>query len=53
MLHDIYNETVPIELDEEELMLLGVEEPRNFDQAAIDKAWKKAMEIEIEAIEKK
>lgn len=30
---NLYNETEPVEL-EEELMLMGVEEPHNYEQAA-------------------
>ncbi|XP_074328236.1 uncharacterized protein LOC141666140 [Apium graveolens] len=52
MLSDIYDNTEIIELDEEELMLLGVEEPNSFDQAVVDQAWRKAMEVEIDAIER-
>ena len=52
MLNEVYNESEPVELDEDELMLLGVEEPNSFDQAAVDRAWQKAMEVEINAIER-
>lgn len=50
-LTDIYNDTEEVELDEE-LYLMGVEEPASFRQAVEDREWRKAMEKEIESIEK-
>lgn len=50
-LSEIYNDTEVIEL-EDELMFVGAAEPTNFSQAVKDKAWKKAMETEIAAIER-
>lgn len=47
---DIYNDTEEMELDEE-LYLMGVEEPANYNQAVKDKEWRKAMEKEIKSIE--
>lgn len=52
MLNDVYDDSDPVELDEEELMLLGIEEPNNFGQAAVDREWQKATEVEIDAIER-
>lgn len=51
LVSDIYDETQEVEI-ENELLLMGVEEPVNFDQAAIEEAWKQAMKVEMEAIEK-
>lgn len=50
-LADIYNDTEEVELDEE-LYLMGIEEPANYKEAVKDREWKKAMEKEIESIEK-
>lgn len=36
----------------DELMLMGVDEPSNYAQASKKKEWKRAMEQELEAIEK-
>lgn len=47
----MYNETDEIELDEEFLML-NVEEPASYREAANSKEWKKAMANEVESIEK-
>lgn len=37
---------------EDELLLMGIDEPVNYSQACTEKEWRKAMEIEIESIEK-
>lgn len=42
LLSDIFNETKEIEM-ENELLLAGVDEPSNFEQAIKDKLWEKAM----------
>ncbi|XP_074360732.1 uncharacterized protein LOC141700979, partial [Apium graveolens] len=47
----VYDETEETELADE-LMLLGVEEPTNYREATIEKAWKEAMIMEIDAIDK-
>lgn len=49
-LNDVYNESEQVTLDEE-LYLMGIDEPANFREAAIDNNWKKAMKQEIESIE--
>lgn len=51
LLSDILNETEELEA-ENEMLLLGIEEPKNYSEAAIEKAWEQAMNNEIEAIEK-
>lgn len=50
LVDDIYNETEEVILDEE-LFLMGVEEPANYKQAAKDENWKKAVKNEMESIE--
>lgn len=49
-LSEIYDETEEMQL-EEELFLMGIEEPVNFTQAVKDKNWKVAMEKEMQSIE--
>ena len=51
-LDEIYANTTAIEL-EEELLLMGIDEPVCFEQAIVDDVWKQAMTEEIESIEKK
>lgn len=51
-LSDVYNNTEEIELDEE-LWLMGIDEPVNYTQAANDTNWKKAMMQEMNSIEAK
>lgn len=51
LLSDIYEEIERIEFDED-LLLLGMEEPTTFSEASNDGNWRKAMENEIEAIER-
>lgn len=51
LLSEIYDETEDIEI-KNELLLLGVDEPLNYIQAAVEKEWEIAMKNEIEAIEK-
>lgn len=50
-LSDIYNDTEEVVLDEE-LYLMGVEEPANYKEAVKDMNWRRAMDAEIESIEK-
>lgn len=50
-LSDIYNTTEEIEAAEEELMLVEIDEPSTYDQAAREKVWKEAMQCEIESVE--
>lgn len=47
---DIYEETDEVEANEE-LLLMGVDEPRNFKQAIENSNWKHAMNHEISSIE--
>ena len=51
-LNEIYDETQEIDLDDEELMLAGLEEPTNYSKAATEHNWREAMRCEIEAVEK-
>lgn len=51
-LNEIYNVTEPIELDEEELLVMGIDEPVNYSQAAKEEKWRRAMKHEIDAVEK-
>ncbi|KAL8157792.1 hypothetical protein AgCh_002484 [Apium graveolens] len=51
LLNEIYDETEEIEI-EDELMLLGIEEPAYYKQAVKMQEWKMAMENEIDAIER-
>lgn len=50
-LRDVYADSTEIEL-EEELLLMGVDEPVCFEQAITDEVWKEAMDQEISSIEK-
>lgn len=50
LLSDIYDTTEVVEA-EDELLLSEIEEPVTYEQAAKEKAWRVAMEKEIEAIE--
>lgn len=51
LLSEVYNDTEKMILDEE-LFLMGVEEPTNYKEASKDKSWKKAMEAELDSIER-
>lgn len=51
LLSDVYNDTEEIDLPAE-MLLLGIEEPSNFDHAVKDIEWQKAMRVEMDAIEK-
>lgn len=51
LLSDVYDETSEIELLDDELMMVTVDEPTSYKQAAEENDWKKAMKAEIEAIE--
>ena len=50
-LDELYSETEVIEMLDE-LMLLKVEEPMNYQEASMKKEWKDAMNMEMETIEK-
>lgn len=47
----IYNDTEEV-ITEEELYLMGVEEPRNFSEASKSRDWNKAMTAELDSIER-
>lgn len=49
---DIYNATEEIEL-EDELILMGIDEPNSFKHAVKDRVWKQAMKSEMESIYRK
>lgn len=51
LLEDVYQETEETEI-EDELFLMGVDEPNSFVHAAKDKAWRVAMQTEMDSIEK-
>lgn len=51
LLSDVYDEKDVVEL-EEELLLLGVDEPSSYNQAVTEEAWQMAMKNETDAIEK-
>jgi Reverse transcriptase (RNA-dependent DNA polymerase) len=50
-LEEIYSETEPVQLNCSVVCLIGIEEPRNFDEASKDKNWNHAMAEEIQSIE--
>lgn len=52
LLSDIYQETAEVEL-EDDMLLMSIQEPATYSKAIKDKEWKKAMEKELIAIEKK
>lgn len=49
---EIYNDTDPIDLNEEELMVMVIDDPVNFSQADNEAVWRKAMKHEIDSVEK-
>lgn len=49
---DVYNDAAEVDLNDEELLFVGAEEPQNFAQADIKEQWKIAMKNEISAVEK-
>lgn len=51
-LKEIYDVTEPVEMLDEELMIMGIDEPINYSQAAKGSEWKRAMKLEMEAVEK-
>lgn len=51
-LRDIYANTEEIELEDEEILLMGVDEPANYRQASKEICWRKAMNQEMDAVEK-
>lgn len=50
-LDDIYTNT-EVELEDDELLLMGVEEPVNYSQAAKERKWREAMKREMDEVEK-
>ena len=51
LISDVYDDTQEVELPDE-LLFLGIEEPGNFKDAVKEPEWKKAMQVEMDAIEK-
>ncbi|KAL8101288.1 hypothetical protein AgCh_033240 [Apium graveolens] len=51
-INDIYENTEPIELQEEELLLMGVDEPMNYNHAMKKKCWRQAIKVEMDSIER-
>ena len=51
LLSDVYNDTEEMELTDE-LLLLGIEEPNNYEQDEKEIDWKKEMQAEMDAIKK-
>ena len=51
LLSDVYQETEVVEL-EDDMLLMSAEEPTTYYEAVKDNEWKKAMEAELDAIEK-
>lgn len=51
-INDIYAETEPMESADEELMIMGIEEPVTYSQAAQENNWRMAMKHEIDSVEK-
>lgn len=49
-IRDIYSNTEEVELDNE-LMMIAVEEPKNYEQAVKEQEWRLAMKNEIDSIE--
>ena len=49
---EIYDVTEPVEMLDEELMIMGIDEPVNFNQDAKESEWRRAMKFEMEAVEK-
>lgn len=52
LLNEVYDDIEEIQIADE-LLLIGVEEPKTFEEAKINKEWDEVMGAEIEAIEKK
>lgn len=50
-LADVYNESEEVEI-EDELLLMGVDEPSSYKTAVKEKAWRQAMQNELDSIEK-
>lgn len=51
-LHEIYAGIEEVDVDPKELLLAIAEEPTTYREATGEKHWQKAMERELEAIEK-
>lgn len=50
-LADVYNESEEVEI-EDELLCMGVDEPSSYKTAVKEKAWRQAMQNELDSIEK-
>lgn len=51
-LTEIYDVTEEVELDDDELMLMGTIEPTSYNKAATEYSWRQAMKNEIDAVER-
>lgn len=51
-LSEVYDVSEPIDLEDEELYLMGLDEPAKYTQAAKGNEWKRAMKIKMNAVEK-
>lgn len=51
-LTEIYDATEEVELDDDELMLMGTTEPTSYNKAAAEHSWQQALRNEMEAVEK-
>lgn len=51
LLDEIYDETKEVEI-ENELFMLGIDEPNNYKEAATEEAWEQAMKDDIDSIER-
>lgn len=51
LLSEVYNDTKEIKVTDE-MLLLSVEEPNSYEQAVKENEWKRAIESELESIEK-
>lgn len=51
LLSDVYKKTSEVKL-EEELLLMGIDEPVCFEQAVKEEVWRRAMDKEIDSFEK-
>lgn len=49
---EIYAETEPVELAEDELLFIGVDEPVTYSQATQESKWRVAMKHEMDSVEK-
>ncbi|GKA44214.1 putative RNA-directed DNA polymerase [Tanacetum coccineum] len=51
-LSDIYARSHEVTLEPEELMMAETDQPSTFEEAVVHKAWREAMQAELDAIEK-